>query len=47
MKVEIEAFKIPKLIPQCQNCQECGHIQRYWWARCVKARKDSSKVCQM
>lgn len=38
MKVKIEAFKKPKLIPQCKNCQDYGHTQKYCGKepRCVK-----------
>lgn len=49
MKVAIEAFKKPKLIPQCKNCQEYGHTQKYCGreARCVKcAGKHHTTECR-
>ena len=49
MKVDIEAFRKPKLIPQCKNCQEYGHTQKYCGreARCVKcAGRHHTKECK-
>lgn len=47
-KVEIQAVKTSKLIPQCKRCQAYGHTQKYCAKepRCVKcAGKDLTKNC--
>lgn len=49
MKVTIEAFRKPKLIPQCKRCQEYGHTQNYCRRepRCVKCiGKHLTKDCK-
>ena len=48
-KVEIEAIKTPKFIPQCKKCQGYGHTQNYCGKepRCVKcAGKHSTTECK-
>ena len=49
MRVIIEALRKPKLIPQCKNCQEYGHTQKYCGRdpRCVKcAGKHHTRECK-
>jgi hypothetical protein len=49
MKVTTEALQRAKLIPQCKNCQDYGHTQKYCRkeARCVKCvGKHHMKECQ-
>lgn len=49
MKVTIEAFRKPNLIPQCKRCQEYGHTQNYCRRepRCVKCiGKHLTKDCK-
>lgn len=48
-KVEIQAIKSTKLVPQCKRCQAYGHTQRYCFKepRCVKCTgKHLTKECQ-
>ena len=48
-KIEIEALKASKLVPQCKNCQDFGHTHNYCGrnARCVKCVENhSTSACK-